>query len=98
MAEGQRLALGGIGRGRADPLRSRRAGPGDNETCDAKDGWPRPLGLLGPAWIGPGRGGMTIRRRNVRGRRWIHLAALGGLVLTACAEEEGNSAAATRSE
>jgi hypothetical protein len=48
--------------------------------------------------IEPGRGGLTIRRRNVRGRRWIHLAALAGLVLTTCAEEEGNSAAPTRSE
>jgi hypothetical protein len=36
--------------------------------------------------------------RNLRGRKWIHPAALAVLVLTACAQGEGNSAPPTRSD
>jgi hypothetical protein len=46
----------------------------------------------------PSSNGTILPGRNLRGRRWIHLATLAVLVLTACAQGEGNSAAPTRSE
>jgi hypothetical protein len=48
--------------------------------------------------LAPSSKGTIPPGRNLRGRRWIHPAALAVLVLSACAEGEGNSAPPTRSE